>query len=520
MSSKERLNPLKRSAGILLHPTSLWTPYGIGDFGPSAFEFIQYLKRAGQSFWQMLPLGPTGYSDSPYQCLSAFAGNPLLISPDELVNLGLITNKEAINCLEDENSRIKWTMSDKIHYSNVRIAKYRIFQIAYDNLFNAKITDTSVHHEVLIEEFNEFCTVQQYWLDDFVLYSSLKQMHDLKSWINWDIKYKNRDEESIEKWKKTHEEELLFLKFIQWIFQKQWNNLIKNAHENGVQIIGDMPIFAAHDSADVWVNRDLFTLNDDGSLLYQAGVPPDYFSKTGQLWGNPLYEWTNLKKQKFVWWIDRFRRYTELADWIRVDHFRGFEAYWRVEGDALNAIQGEWIKGPGVLLFNAVEKELGKLQILAENLGIITPEVEKLRLKYKFPGMYVLQFAFTGDTTSPHLPFNFKSPLNFAYTGTHDNNTTLGWWQEDATDGEKQYFNTYLNRGMKGISEELVQLVYQSTAVVAIVPIQDVLNQPAKFRMNTPSTPDGNWVYRVPMLGLDENKTKWLKFLAETYGRI
>ncbi|TFG19915.1 MAG: 4-alpha-glucanotransferase [Promethearchaeota archaeon] len=524
MSTIDSVNRLKRSAGILLHPTSLWTSYGIGDFGPSARDFIQYLKRAGQSFWQMLPLGPTGYLDSPYQCISAFAGNPLLISPEELVELNLISKKEAINCLEDENGRIKWSMSESVQYAHVRIAKYRILQIAYDNLYPSEdasiAANLSKEREGLIKEFDEFCSAQFYWLNDFVLYFSLKQLHDLKSWVEWEKKYRNRDEIALEKWRSTHESELHFLKFIQWIFQRQWNALLKYAHEHGVKIIGDMPIFVAHDSADVWVHRDIFTLNEDGSLLYQAGVPPDYFSKTGQLWGNPLYDWENLKKLKYSWWIDRFKRYSELADWIRVDHFRGFEAYWRVKGDAVNAINGEWIKGPGISLFNAIEKKLGNLQILAENLGIITPEVEKLRLKYNYPGMYVLHFAFTGDTTSPHLPFNFKSPYNFAYTGTHDNNTTLGWWQEDATDGEKQYFNTYLNRGMKGITEEMIQLSYKSTAIVAMVPIQDVLNQSAKFRMNTPSVPDGNWIYRVPMLGLDENKAKWLRFLAETYGRL
>ncbi len=518
MQPSDSISSLKRSAGLLLHPTSLWTPYGIGDFGPAAFDFIQYLKSAGQSFWQMLPLGPTGYLDSPYQCISAFAGNPLLISPDELVKLSLITKKEAINCLEDENKRIKWSMSERINYRNVRIAKYRILQIAYDNIFTNK--DSQIfQNKTLVQDFEIFCEEQKYWLDDFVLYFSLKQFHDLKSWSDWDPKYRNRDEEALQSWKEHNDSELHFLKFVQWIFQKQWNDLHKNAHDNGIQIIGDMPIFVAHDSADVWVHRDLFTLKEDGSLLYQAGVPPDYFSKTGQLWGNPLYDWEVLKKHKYSWWISRFKRYIELCDWIRVDHFRGFEAYWRVKGDAPNAIKGEWVKGPGISLFNAVEKQLGKLKILAENLGIITSEVEKLRLKYDFPGMYVLQFAFTGDTTSHNLPFNFKSPLNFVYTGTHDNNTTLGWWQEDATDGEKQYFSTYLNHGMRGITEELIQMAYQSTAIVAIVPLQDVLNQPAIFRMNIPSIPDGNWVYRAPMLGLNENKAKWLKFLAETYGR-
>ena len=326
----------------------------------------------------------TGYLDSPYQCISAFAGNPLLISPDKLAELGLITKKEAINCLEDENGRIKWSMSDKVDYLNVRIGKYRILQTAYDNL-NTNKDSTLYKDQTLLQEFKTFSEAQEYWLDDFVLYFSLKQMHDLKSWIDWPPKYRNRDEKALEAWKETHIDELHFLKFIQWIFQKQWGKLLDNAHENGIQIIGDMPIFVAHDSADVWVHRDLFTLNEDGSLLYQAGVPPDYFSKTGQFWGNPLYDWSKLKKLKYAWWIDRFKRYSELADWIRVDHFRGFEAYWRVKGNAKNAIKGEWIKGPGVSLFNTVKKKLGNLQILAENLGIITPEVEKLRLKYQFP---------------------------------------------------------------------------------------------------------------------------------------
>ena len=515
MSIINTKNQLKRAAGVLLHPTSLWTPYGIGDLGPSAYEFIQYLKRAGQRYWQMLPLGPTGYLDSPYQCLSAFAGSPLLISPDELVNLGLLQKKEAIDCLEDENKRIKWTLSETVNYENVRIAKYRMLKIAYTTMFHP---NNSEKYAALKTEFDNFCSSEEYWLDEFVLYFSLKQAHDLKSWVEWDSKYRNREGIALEKWIESHKEELHYFKFIQWIFQKQWSNLFKYAHENNIQIIGDMPIFVAHDSADVWEHRDIFTLNTDGSLKYQAGVPPDYFSKTGQLWGNPLYDWEKLKKMNYSWWINRFKRYSEFADWIRVDHFRGFVAYWRVEGKAPNAIKGEWIQGPGISLFNTVEKKLGKLQILAENLGIITPDVEQLRLKFDFPGMYVLQFAFMGDKTSPHLPFNY-SPYNFAYTGTHDNNTTLGWWQHEATDGEKQYVSAYLNHAIKDITEELIQILYQSVAVVAMAPLQDVLAQSAKSRMNTPSIPEGNWMYRVPSLGLDENKAKWLKFLVETYGR-
>ncbi|MBN2157343.1 MAG: 4-alpha-glucanotransferase [Candidatus Lokiarchaeota archaeon] len=522
MSNIKTKLPLTRSAGILLHPTSLWTPYGVGDFGPSAYTFIQYLKKAGQKYWQILPLGPTGYLDSPYQCISAFAGNPLLISPDELVNNELLTKKEAIECLEDENHRIKWTLSEQVDYSKVRIAKYRMFEIAYNNLFckeDSDVMEKSANLKKHQTEFDEFCIIQQDWIDNFVTYFSLKNAHELKSWVEWPAKYRDHDEKAIEKWSTEHEDELRYFKFIQWIFQKQWNNLVAYAHKNDVNIIGDMPIFVAHDSADVWANRELFLLNDNGSLQYQAGVPPDYFSKTGQLWGNPLYNWDLIKKQHFSWWIRRFKRNQELADWIRVDHFRGFEAYWRVEGDASNAVKGEWVKGPGISLFNAVYKKLGNLQILAENLGIITPEVEQLRLKYGFPGMYVLQFAFTGEKTNPHLPYNYE-PLNFAYTGTHDNNTTLGWWEQEATDGEKQYFSTYLSHGVSDITEELIKMLYKSVALVAIVPLQDLLRQSAKYRMNTPSVPEGNWKYRTPSLGLDEEKAKWLNFLANVYGRV
>jgi 4-alpha-glucanotransferase len=512
-------NSVNRSAGILCHPSSLFAPYGIGDFGSTAFNFVNFLKRSGQSFWQVLPLGPTGYGDSPYQCISAFAGNPLLIAPDGLIHDELISKEQVLQILEEkktsDSQTIQWTISAKIDYEKVRKFKNAVFRIAFQN-FNS-------HPEKFVKlkkQFLSFCEIQNYWLSDYVMFFSLKNHHNLKSWVDWHDKYRNFQEfsESLVLWKEDHSEELEMYKFIQWIFDKQWKELREYANSQGIQLIGDMPIFIAHDSADAWANPHLFTIANDFSLTYKAGVPPDYFSETGQLWGNPLYNWKVHEKSHFNWFLQRFQRLVELFDWIRVDHFRGFESYWEIPGNALNAIKGKWVKSPGKELFAEIRKSLGSLPIIAEDLGIITPEVEELRDYFRFPGMKVLQFAFTGEPDNPHLPHNIKVN-SVVYSGTHDNDTSLGWWNNGATKLEKKYLLDYLNVDGLNFNSDFIKALYQTVAKLAIIPIQDLLGVGSEARMNTPGVGAGNWQYRIQPGDLSKKRSKWLSEICKLYGR-
>ncbi|WP_371801645.1 4-alpha-glucanotransferase [Candidatus Lokiarchaeum ossiferum] len=516
-----KTNSIPRSAGILLHPTSFHTPFGIGDFGSKAIHFIQYLKKCGQKFWQILPLGPTGYADSPYQCISTFAGNPLLISMDGLIKMQLITQKEVMQCFEtspDPNTpEIQWTISTKINYQAVRKSKYQVFEISYNNFIRSNYEGKTQ----FLQEFSDFCREEKDWLDDFVLFTSLKNQHDSKSWIKWPEKYRNRriHSNAIKVWIAGHKKELDYYRFIQWIFAKQWKELKTYANKQGIQIIGDMPIFVAHDSVDVWSNPDLFSLDSSGILETQAGVPPDYFSPTGQLWGNPLYNWKQMELNGFKWFIRRFKKLADFYDWIRIDHFRGFEAFWEVDGIATDAIKGKWVKAPGEKLFKEVEKELGRLPIFAEDLGIITPEVEQLRDKFDFPGMKVMQFAFGDDSNNPHLPHNVI-PNSIVYSGTHDNDTTVGWWQNRATKEEKEMFMEYLNAEGMNIIEDMIKGLYRTSAKIAIIPIQDLLGLGSKSRMNTPSVTQGNWQFRLKYGDLSEQKAIWIRKIASLYGRL
>ncbi len=513
-------NLLPRAAGILLHPTSFQTPYGIGDIGPISFSFINFLKSSGQQFWQMLPIGPTGYGDSPYQCISAFAGNPLLISPDKLIKMNLITKEEMFLIIGKKDSSeeeiIKWSTNTHVDFNKVRKIKNKIFTVAFDN-FQIKMTAEIKKYKM---EFIKFCQKESYWLDNFVLFYSLKVHNNLQSWISWPESYslKRNNNELLNKWLVENKSEIEKYKFIQWIFFRQWNQLRKYAKNNGIKIIGDMPIFIAHDSSDVWTNPEQFTVLANGKLEYQAGVPPDYFSSTGQLWGNPLYRWDLMEQKNFNWFVIRFKKLTELFDWIRIDHFRGFEAYWRIKGSEVNAINGKWIKSPGKKLFLEVERILGKLPIIAEDLGIITPEVENLRDYFHFPGMKVLQFAFGGDSKSSHLPHNVI-PNSIIYTGTHDNNTILGWWELQTKEKEKKYFKEYCNSDGLNIALDMIKVAYRSVANLVIVPIQDILGQDSKSRMNTPNVEEGNWQYIVENKLLSKDRETLLLNLVKLYGR-
>ncbi|MHA1583733.1 MAG: 4-alpha-glucanotransferase [Promethearchaeota archaeon] len=518
MLTKYPNNRMHRSAGILLHPTSLFTPFGIGDLGSSAYKFINFLNKAGFSYWQILPIGPTGYLDSPYQCISALAGNPLLIAPDGLIQMKLVSRSQVMESYQEKETNkepIQWTSSRFVDYGKVRTAKYRLFEKAFHTFQNSDKKIIVDSHS----DFSDFCNKNTYWLDNFVLFFSLKQEFDLKSWVEWPDKYKFQEKNAINEWIQTHQQELNYYKFIQWIFNKQWHELRSYANQHGVSIIGDMPIFVAHDSVDVWMHKELFTLNLDGSLKYQAGVPPDYFSKTGQLWGNPLYLWKKLKKTKYSWWIQRFRRFLELVDQIRIDHFRGFEAYWCVKGEAKNAVVGKWIKAPGEELFKTLLKKFGKMPIIAENLGLITPKVEQMRKKFDFPGMHVLQFGFSSDGKNPHILHNFRH-YSVAYTGTHDNNTTLGWWNSKAAPDEKDFIKEYLESDLTDIVRDLIRALYRSVATLAIIPMQDFLGEDSKARMNTPSVPEGNWKYRMLPTAIDETRVEWFHELAVLYGRF
>ncbi len=506
---------LPRAAGILLHPTSLCTPYGIGDLGPMAYEFIRFLKKAGQSFWQVLPLGPTGYGDSPYQCLSAFAGNPLLISPDILIKQEYLTKEEVLGILGGpEGESKKRATSKNVDYGHVIELKNRILSKSFENFYNHKEQFQADH-----QSFGKYCDKEASWLNDYVLFYSLKKEHKLQSWTTWKPMYVERNKNALKVWEAMKKKELVFYRYIQWVFDLQWRQLKSYANEQGVQIIGDVPIFVAHDSADVWSHPEYFTLNPDGTLTHQAGVPPDYFSKTGQLWGNPLYRWNILEQEDFSWFIGRIKRIMEMVDWVRIDHFRGFQAYWQVAGDEKTAIEGKWVEAPGEALFTKILAELGSLPILAEDLGIITPEVEALRDQFGFPGMKVLQFAFSSDEENPHLPHNYVRN-SLVYSGTHDNNTAWGWWNDESSTVERSNFVEYLNSSGQHPVEDMIKAIYRSVATLAIVPFQDVLGKGSDARMNTPSVPMNNWQYITEGKDYSEKRANWLRNLVKIYRRL
>ncbi len=402
-----------RSSGVLMHPTSLPSPHGIGDFGPEAYRFVDFLASAGQKLWQVLPLNPTGYADSPFQALSASAGNPMLISLDRLVEYGLLTAADISNppqCLEDSVN-----FGAAIHF------KVPLLRKAAENFFHSA-------PDVERQKFAAFVEQNQSWLRDFALFMVVKQAHDLVAWNKWPADIASRKPDAIKNWSSNLAREIDAVNYWQYLFFQQWHDLRSYARERGISIIGDVPIYVAHDSADVWSKPEFFLLDAHGNPEKISGVPPDYFSATGQLWGNPIYNWPLMKRTSYAWWVERIRAALRLYDYIRIDHFRGFEAYWEVPGDETTAINGSWVKGPGAELFAALQKELGDLPIIAENLGVITPEVEAIRHQFNMPGMAILQFGFGNDAQAPTFrPHNYVREL-VAYTGTHDNDTAVGWW--------------------------------------------------------------------------------------------
>ncbi|HHP7229804.1 MAG TPA: 4-alpha-glucanotransferase, partial [Xenococcaceae cyanobacterium] len=471
-----------RVSGIILHPTSLPSPFGIGDLGTGAYDFINFLANADQQIWQVLPLGPTGYGNSPYLSYSSLAGNPLLISPEKLLEDGRLTTEDLAELPE--------YLDYKVDYDLVINTKIPLIQRACDR-FSQQATSEQR------QPFLDFCNRHADWLDDYGLFMALKETHQGQSWNQWEKDIASRQPEALVKWAAKLQNTIFFHKFVQYQFFHQWQNLKQYANAKGIRIFGDLPIYVAHDSADVWSNPEIFCLDKDtGAAALMAGVPPDYFSASGQLWGNPVYNWQELKNTDFKWWIRRIEGILEYVDIIRIDHFRGFESYWAVPQGETTAMKGKWISAPGEAFFNLLKEDLGKLPIVAEDLGVITPEVEFLRDKFDFPGMKVLQFAFDSDRDSPFLPYNYFDRNCVVYTGTHDNNTTLGWFYERSPEDQAKVTDYLGCLCPEGIHWGLIRLAMSSVANAAIFPLQDVLGYGADTKMNTPSTSEGNWEWR------------------------
>lgn len=493
----------QRFSGILVHPTSFPSPYGIGDLGEGAYNFIDFLKSSGQSLWQCLPLGPTGYGDSPYQSFSSFAGQPLIISPDRLADMGLLTQEELSDIPEWEDTFVD--------YGPAIIYKTGLLKKAYAHF--KECSDPSIH-----KAYASFVRRNKAWLDNYSLFMALKDENQGISWLEWPDEHKYADVKARRALARRYSDETGYYSFIQFIFFKQWNELKNYAHENGIQIVGDIPIFVSPDSADVWANKELFQLNEKGYPLAVAGVPPDYFSSTGQLWGNPLYDWEAHSASGYQWWIDRIKNQLSLVDYLRIDHFRGFEAYWSVPYGRKTAQRGKWIKGPGAQLFTAIQEALGNnLPIFAEDLGIITPEVEALRDAFHFPGMKVLQFGFDNVEENNFLPYLYTENC-ICYTGTHDNDTTAGWY-EAASEASRDKVRRYMNCDGGTVARDFIRTAMGSVARYAIFPLQDALGLGSDSRMNTPGTPMGNWAWRYTSGMLTPGLAKDLYELTILYGR-
>lgn len=491
-----------RSSGVLLHPTSLPGPYGIGDLGEYAYRFVNWLADAGQSIWQILPLGPTSYGDSPYQTLSAFAGNPNLISLDKLVEAGWLRYEALQDVPAFPRERVDFGWIIGWHNEKLTLAYQGFLEHADDKARQA---------------FANWCADNAYWLDDFALFVALKNAHNGSPWVEWERDLALYKAKAIAAARAQYAGEIDEQKFRQWVFYGQWLELKYYANRHGVRFFGDIPIFVAHDSADVWANQGDYYLDEKGHPIVIAGVPPDYFSPTGQRWGNPLYRWDVLKKKNYSWWVSRFKAILSLVDYIRVDHFRGFDAYWEIPASEETAVNGRWVDGPKHDLFHVLARELGELPIIAEDLGVITPTVEALRDDFGLPGMKVLQFAWS-DPTNAFLPHNH--PINaVVYTGTHDNNTTVGWWISETNDQTKQFLNEYVARPVHEINWELIRLAFASSAHTAIVPLQDLLGLGSLARMNTPGKESGNWTWRFGAHDLTEEIKHRLAYLTWLYQR-
>jgi 4-alpha-glucanotransferase len=491
-----------RRSGILLHPTSLPARWGIGDLGAAAYAFVDFLARAGQQLWQVMPLGPTGYGDSPYQGFSAFAGNPLLISPEVLLDAGLLAGEDLAGA--------PFFSDAAVDYGAVLPFKLALLRRSFERFTAAAAPEQRA-------AFADFRERNRAWLEDYALFAALKQAHGGAEWSAWPHELAVRDPAAVAAIARELSDQLEFQVYLQFQFFDQWRRLKEYANQCGIQIIGDIPIFVAYDSADVWANREIFVLDDAGRPTVVAGVPPDYFSATGQLWGNPLYRWDVLARRGYDWWIERFRTALTLFDIVRLDHFRGFAAYWEVPAGEATAINGRWVEGPGAALFEAARQALGALPIIAEDLGLITPDVVELRDRLGLPGMKVLQFAFGAGPEEPYLPHNYL-PHCVVYTGTHDNDTTAGWWSAES-EQLRHHVRMYLGRDGSNISWDFIRQALASIAETAIIPLQDALALGSEARMNTPGRASGNWSWRCTLDMLGPTLTEQLYILTELYGR-
>jgi 4-alpha-glucanotransferase len=504
-----------RCSGILLHFTSLPGRFGIGDFGPSAYEFADFLFAGGQKLWQVLPVNPTGYADSPYQCFSAFAGNPMLLSLERLRDQGLLS--------ESDLALARLFPEGIVNYGPVIEFKMAVLRRAALGFFaDGSRADRAA--------FASFCESAAPWLDDYALFMACKDAHQGRIWTSWEKQICRRDPQAMREWSDKLGTEVSVYKYWQFEFFRQWEQLKSYCQQRGIRFMGDVPIYVAHDSADVWAHPDLFYLDDQGSPTAVSGVPPDYFSATGQLWGNPIYRWDLLAESGYRWWIERFGATFAMFDMARLDHFRGFEAYWEVPAGETTAVNGRWVQGPGEGLLSALQNAFGRLPIVAENLGVITPAVEKLRQQFDLPGMSLLQFAFGNDPQGPSFrPHNYNRNL-VAYTGGHDNDTTVGWWSSSgASDStrtpedvrkEREFACAYLDfHDDTGINWAMIRAVLASVADVAIIPLQDVLGLGSGARMNLPGTVSGNWKWRYRPGALSVELSAKLRELVTLYDR-
>jgi 4-alpha-glucanotransferase len=476
----------ERSSGVLLHVSSLASAGGIGDLGPAAHAFVHFLAAARQHVWQVLPLGPTGFGNSPYAGTSAFAGNPFLVSLELLAGWGWI-----------DGSRLAGLAgrSGNVDFHDVETRKLPLLYEAAGNFIDRGASDPGLAGQW--HEFESFCHAQASWLNDYALYAELRRQFKTGAWTEWPEPLRRRDPEAMAKVYESSGRALAQEQALQFAFARQWTALRQAAARHGIRVLGDVAIFVNMDSSDVWVHPELFELDEELKPIRVAGVPPDYFSATGQRWGNPLYRWDVLAGRGFDWWIERIRRAVELYDIVRLDHFRGFEAYWAIPAAEETAVNGAWVKAPGLDLFRALEAALGPLPLVAEDLGLITPEVDALRLERKMPGMKVLQFGFSSKGAHPHLPHRFD-PATVAYTGTHDNDTTLGWWQT-ASEAERTAARTYTGMAAEASPVwPLIRAAETSPAQIAVIPAQDLLELGSEARMNTPAVPEGNWSWRAP----------------------
>lgn len=491
-----------RASGLLLHPTSLPGGHGIGDLGPEAYRFVDFLASAGQGIWEVLPLGPAGHGNSPYAARSAFAGNPWLISLDQLVAEGLLDSGE-LPPRPDPMSRVSFESVPALKLGALRRAAERF---------------TTSASQAQREAYAAFCAENAHWLDDYALFMAIHETHGGRTWVEWEPGLAGREPGALTEFARANAGLVEFHRVTQFLFAQQWDALRAYAHARAVQIMGDLPIFVAFDSADVWSHRDQFLLDEAGRPTVVAGVPPDYFSATGQRWGNPLYRWEAMAANGFAWWIERFRQLLQQVDIVRIDHFRGFVACWEIPAHCETAVEGRWAPAPGREIFRVVREALGELSIVVEDLGVITEDVVALREELGYPGMKVLQFAFDSGPTNPFLP-HWYQPNVVVYTGTHDNDTTVGWFQT-RVGAERAFALRYLGSDGREITWDLIRLAFLSVADTAIVPVQDVLGLGSEARMNHPGRAEGNWAWRLLPGQLTDGHCARLRELTETYGRI